>query len=137
MRVIPLFVATAAMALPFAPARAGAAEPVAYDTAIRCAAVDTILSSVLESSAGEAGGDDTDRQMAEHFDGMLRYWIAYAASLKSEDAVLASYSEMVTGLAEQLEAAQGEDVVKTVIGTDMARCGELEQDALMAEAPGD
>ena len=137
MRNISLFIAAGAMASLGVPARAADAEPVPYDTAIRCAAVDTILSSVLESSAKAPGGDETDRQMAEHFDGMLRYWMIHAASLKSEDAALAAYSETVTGLVEQVKTADGEDAFKAILGDDMAKCGELEQEAMMANAPGD
>lgn len=131
MRLAPLFVATVAMASLGVPSQAAGAEPVTYDTAIRCAAVDTILSSVFESSAKAPGGDDTDRQMVEHFDGMLRRWMAYAASLKDEDAALASYSDTVTALVEQVKVAEGEDALKAILGDDMTRCGELEQEAMM------
>lgn len=113
-----------------------------YDTALRCAAVNTLISGVLGGGQGSDGqgldgqGDSAsaqDKAMAEHFDAMVQLWMEHAASLEGEDKALADYLERANALVDKAGKTQDEAEMEGLVGKDMALCSELEEKLLVEE----
>ena len=102
------------------PSVAGA---VPYETAIGCAAIDTLVAKVF----GGEGASDDDRRMSDLFDAVTLLWIAYAARERVQDKVLADYLAASRHLMDEAAKAEGEDAANALIAKDFAQCAQLAQ----------
>lgn len=129
MRTAAAFLAAAGLLI--IPQSASAAETgeVSYDVAIRCAAVDTLISSVL----GGKEADEANQGVSEYFDSMTQHWIVHASGLKGQEKALADYVEVTKGLAARAVKAEGEAEMQALVGEDMATCSQLEESVVMSE----
>lgn len=109
-----------------------------YDTALRCASVNTLISGVLgggnQGADGQGGATSAqDKAMTEHFDAMVQLWMEHAASLKGADKALADYLEQADALVEKASKTEDEAEMEALVGKDMALCSGLEEKLLLAE----
>lgn len=104
-----------------------------YDTALRCAAVNTLISGVIGGAGQDQSPSAQDKKMVEHFDAMVQLWMNHAASIEGQDKALADYLQRANALVEKAGQTQDEAEMESLVGHDMAMCGELEEQLLLAE----
>lgn len=96
--------------------------PASYEDAIRCAAVDTLISSVV----GGDGATPENKKLSEYYDGVTERWLTRAGEGPGgQDKALADYLTASTGLVEKLSAVE-EDGVEDIVSADLKYCLVLE-----------
>lgn len=138
LKVLGVGMIGAALSIPQAAIAQDRAEIADYDTALRCAAVNTLISGVL--GGGNQGADGQgeaastqNKEMAEHFDAMVQLWMDHAASLEGTDKALADYLERANALVEKAGKTEDEAEMEALVGKDMALCSGLEEKLLLEE----
>lgn len=128
------WLATGALAALPAFAAAAALPPrAAYDDAIRCAAIDMIMSGMLEG--GEA--TEADRELSGHYRALTSRWLGEASKLegKSRQIVLADFEARANAIMARLHAATSETQAHEVLDSGLAGCGEFEKAYISPAAP--
>lgn len=104
---------------------------VGYEDAIRCAAIDTVISSVF--SMKDASSEE--KKLSLQYDKLIEHWIKYAIGLKGKDIALNDYGANSENLAEQVKKAADDAEIERVIFAGMAKCAELEKGVELNDEP--
>lgn len=106
---------------------------VGYEDAIRCAAIDTVISSVY--SMQESPADE--KKLSLHYDKLIEYWVKHAIDMKGKDVALNDYSKNSEQLAEQVKKASTDAEIERLIFSDMAKCATLEKGVQLDDKPAE
>lgn len=109
----------------------GKTSAVSYEDAIRCAAVDTTISSVYESK----DATEEEKALGVRFDKLLRYWLAHAIFLKGQDAALKDYQTASEKFVDEVKKAQSDGELERIVYSDMAKCAGFEKDVEFDKDP--
>lgn len=126
MKAVATLMAAMALCCPGVPVAAGTGPAIAYDDALQCAALDTIIAGLLKSSDPPT---EENRAEGERYSELARRWLHLVVTLspRGEDEAFGDYGRSVNALTKKLAAVRSAEEVDAIIQPRLDRCRRLQQ----------